>query len=209
MARYTGPLCRLCRREGEKLFLKGDRCYAEKCAVERRKNPPGQHVQPARGKLSDYGKQLREKQKIRRTYGVLERQFRKYFHEAESRTGVTGEVLLQLLECRLDNVACRLGFLANRRQARQLILHGHFRVNGRAVNIPSYIVKAGDVIDVAEASRNIGAIQDSLAKVEHRGLPEWLEMTAADFSGRVLHIPSREEIQLPVQEQLVVELYSK
>jgi len=208
VSRYIGPVCRMCRRAGEKLYFKGDRCYTEKCGIERRKYPPGQHGQ-GRGKLSDYGVQLMEKQKVRKPYGLAEKQFRRYFHEAERRKGVTGEVLLQLLECRLDNVAYRMGFASNRRQARQFITHGHFRVNGRRVTIPSYIVKAQDSVEVAEASRTNSAIQESLEKVEHRGLPTWIEIDSAAFKGRVLHVPSREEIQLPVKEQLIVELYSK
>jgi len=208
MARYTGALCRICRREGEKLFLKGDRCYTEKCAIERRKYPPGQHGQGYR-KLSDYGLQLREKQKVRKTYGLVERQFRRYFHEAERSKGITGEMLLQLLESRLDNVAYRMGFTSNRRKARQLISHGHFRVNGKKVNIPSYIVKGGDLVEVKETSRDIPEIIDSLSKVEHRGIPAWVEVDNANFKGKVLHVPSRDEIQLPIQEKLIVELYSK
>jgi small subunit ribosomal protein S4 len=208
MARYTGALCRICRREGEKLFLKGDRCYTEKCAIERRKYPPGQHGQGYR-KLSDYGLQLREKQKVRKTYGLVERQFRRYFHEAERSKGITGEMLLQLLESRLDNVAYRMGFTSNRRKARQLISHGHFRVNGKKVNIPSYLVKGGDLVEVDEASRDIPEIIDSLSKVEHRGIPAWVEVDSANFKGKVLHVPSRDEIQLPIQEKLIVELYSK
>ncbi len=208
MSRYIGPVCRICRRAGEKLFFKGDRCYTEKCGVERRKYPPGQHGQ-SRGKLSDYGIQLMEKQKVRKPYGLVEAQFRKYFHEAERGKGITGETLLQLLERRLDNVVYRMGFSPNRRQARQMITHGHFTVNGKAVNIPSYIMKTGDVVEVKESSRNIQFIQDNLARAEHRGLPPWVETDAANFRGKILHIPSREEIQLPVQEQLIVELYSK
>jgi small subunit ribosomal protein S4 len=208
VARYTDALCRLCRREGEKLFLKGDRCYTEKCSVERRKYPPGQHGQ-GRGKLSDYGIQLREKQKVRRIYGLVEKQFRNSFHAAERRKGITGEVLLQLLECRLDNVVYRMGFSANRREARQLINHGHFRVNGKSVDIPSFTARAGDVIEVKESSRDMKSIQENMAKAEHRGLSPWLEMDSALFKGKVLHVPSREEIQLPVQEQLIIELYSK
>lgn len=208
MARYTEALCRICRREGEKLFLKGERCYTEKCAVERRKYPPGQHGQN-RVKLSDYGIQLREKQKARKSYGLVERQFRNYFHEAERQKGATGEVLLQLLERRLDNVVFRMGFAANRREARQLIAHGHFLVNGRAINIPSYLVKVGDIIEVKEISREIPSISDNLSKIEHRGLPNWIEVDSLNFKGKVLHIPSGEEMQLPVQEQLIVELYSK
>lgn len=208
MSRYAGAICRICRREGEKLFLKGDRCYTEKCSVERRKYPPGQHGQ-GRGKLSDYGIQLREKQKVRKSYGLVERQFRRYFHEAERRKGITGEVLLQLLELRLDNVVYRMGFAVNRRNARQLINHQHFLVNGRPVNVPSYLVKAGDIVEVKESSRDIPGIADNLSKVEHRGLPGWVEIDSANFKGKVLHIPSRDEIQVPVQEQLIVELYSK
>jgi len=208
VSRYIGAVCRMCRRAGEKLYFKGDRCYTEKCGVERRKYPPGQHGQ-GRGKLSDYGVQLMEKQKVRKPYGLVERQFRRYFFAAEKSNGVTGEVLLQLLECRLDNVVHRMGFSANRRQARQLITHRHFRVNGTSVNIPSYIVKPEDVIEVKESSRDIPAVQESLDKVEHRGLPAWIELDRTNFRGKVLHIPSREEIQLPVREQLIVELYSK
>ncbi|HYA27020.1 MAG TPA: 30S ribosomal protein S4 [Thermodesulfovibrionales bacterium] len=208
MARYIGAVCRICRRAGEKLYFKGDRCFTEKCGVERRKYAPGQHGQ-GRGKLSDYGVQLMEKQKVRKPYGLMEVQFRKYFHEAERRKGITGETLLQLLECRLDNVVYRMGFGSNRRQARQLITHGHFTINGKAVNIPSYITRPGDVVEVRESSRKISSIQENLEKAGHRGLPTWLETDAANFKGKVLHVPSREEIQLPVQEQLIVELYSK
>jgi small subunit ribosomal protein S4 len=208
MARYREALCRMCRREGEKLFFKGDRCYTEKCSVERRKYPAGQHGQ-RRGKLSDYGVQLREKQKVKDIYGVLERQFRRYFQEAARRKGVTGETLLQLLERRLDNVVFRMGFASNKRQARQFIGHGFFLVNGRKVNIPSCLLRTGDVVEVAEKRRTAGAITDSLSKAEHRGIPGWLEVDAAGFKGKVLNLPQREDIQLPVQEQLIVELYSK
>lgn len=208
MARYTGPQCRLCRRETEKLFLKGDRCFTEKCAVERRQYPPGQHGQ-RRGKLSDYGVQLREKQKVRNTYGVLEKQFRKYFHKAETKKGVTGEVLLQCLETRMDNVVYRMGFAPNRNGARQLVTHGHFQVNGRDVNIPSFSVQVGDVIEVRTSSRDMDAIKDSIVRVEQRGIPSWVEMDFQNFKGKVLQIPSREDIQLTAQEQLIVELYSK
>ncbi|HYA12537.1 MAG TPA: 30S ribosomal protein S4 [Thermodesulfovibrionales bacterium] len=208
MARYTGALCRICRREGEKLFLKGDRCYTEKCAIDRRKYPPGQHGQMYR-KLSDYGIQLREKQKVRKIYGLLERVFRRYFYEAERKKGITGEVLLQLLESRLDNIAYRMGFAPNRRRARQLVAHGHFLVNGKIVNLPSYEVKAGNFVEVKESSRDIPEIVDSLSKAEHRGILPWVEVDSANMRGKVLHIPSREEIQLTVQEQLIVELYSK
>jgi small subunit ribosomal protein S4 len=209
MARYREALCRVCRREGEKLFLKGDRCFTEKCGVERRKYPPGQHGQ-RRAKLSDYAIQLRAKQKVRSSYGLLmERQFRKYFGMAEKHKGVTGEVLLQLLERRLDNMVYRMGFAANRRQARQLIGHGFFRVNGREVNIPSYLVKVGDVVEANEKGRKIGSVEDSLSKAMHRGLPDWIELDSENFRGTVSRIPSREEIAMPVQEQLIVELYSK
>lgn len=209
MARYREALCRVCRREGEKLFLKGDRCFTEKCGVERRKYPPGQHGQ-RRAKLSDYAIQLRAKQKVRSSYGLLmERQFRKYFGMAEKHKGVTGEVLLQLLERRLDNMVYRMGFAANRRQARQLIGHGFFRVNGREVNIPSYLVKVGDVVEVNEKGRKLGSVEDSISKAMHRGLPAWIELDSENFRGTVSRIPSREEIAMPVQEQLIVELYSK
>ncbi len=208
MARYRDSLCRLCRREGDKLFLKGDRCFADKCSFERRKYVPGQHGN-RRTKISDYGLQLREKQKVKRIYGVLERQFRKYFQEAQKKKGVTGELLLQFLELRLDNVVSRLGFAANKRQARQIVNHGHILVNGRTTNIPSYRVKVGDVIEVKEKSRKIPLIEESLSKVEHRGLPAWLELDADNFRGKVLSIPTREEIALDVKENLIVELYSK
>lgn len=208
MARYIGAVCRICRREGEKLFFKGDRCYTEKCAIDRRKYPPGEHGQGFR-KLSDYGIQLREKQKVRKMYGILERQFRRYFYEAERKKGITGEVLLQLIESRLDTIVYRMGFAPNRRRARQLIGHGHILVNGKAVSIPSYSIKGGDIVEVKESSREISEIIDSLSKSEHRGMPVWVEVDSANFKGKVLHIPSRDEIQLPVQEQLIVELYSK
>jgi small subunit ribosomal protein S4 len=208
MARYTGPLCRLCRREGEKLFLKGTRCYTEKCGIERRKYAPGQHGQ-GRGKISDYGLQLREKQKVRRIYGIMERQFRLYFERASRMKGVTGEVLLQLLERRLDASVYRMGFAANRRAARQLVKHGHFIVNGRSVDIPSFLLKPGDIVEVKEASRECPAVTESIEAAEHRGIPGWIEFDAKAFKGSFVRIPTREEIQLPVQEQLIVELYSK
>lgn len=208
MARYREALCRICRREGEKLFLKGDRCYSEKCAVERRKYPPGQHGQGYR-KLSDYGVQLREKQKVRKIYGLLERQFRRYFYEAERRKGITGEILLQLVESRLDNIVYRMGFAPNRRRARQLISHGHIVVTGKEINLPSYQVKEGDSVSVKDSSRDMPEIIDSLSKVEHRGIPAWVEVDSVNYTGKVLRIPSRDEIQLPIQEQLIVELYSK
>ncbi len=208
MARYTGALCRLCRREGDKLFLKGDRCFMDKCAVERRKYPPGQHGQRRR-KLSDYAVQLRAKQKAKDTYSVLERQFKKYFHMAEKMQGVTGSNLIQILERRLDNIVYRLGFASNRRQARQLVTHGHFTVNGRRLNIPSYLVKPGDVISPSDAGKKFKIIQENMEKVEQRGAISWLEMDAGELKGKVSHLPTREEIDMPVEEQLIVELYSK
>ncbi len=208
MARYTGALCRLCRREGEKLFLKGTRCYTEKCGIERRKYAPGQHGQ-GRGKLSDYGIQLRAKQKVRRIYGVMENQFRIYFKKSSMMKGITGEVLLQLLERRLDNVVYRMGFAANRREARQLVKHGHFLVNGRSSDIPSHILRPGDAVEVKESSKGLQAVSESLSIAEHRGFPEWIEIDAQGLKGKFVRIPTRDEMQLPVQEQLIVELYSK
>ena len=208
MARYREALCRLCRREGEKLFLKGERCFTDKCGVERRKYGPGQHGQ-RRKKLSDYALQLREKQKAKETYGVLEKQFKRYFYMADKKKGVTGSNLLQFLESRLDNVVYRLGIASNRRQARQLVLHGHINLNDRRVNIPSCLVRAGDVISVKEGSRKNVIIEDNMAKIEHRGMPSWVEMDVKTLTGKVLNLPVREDIQLPVQEQLIVELYSK
>jgi len=208
MARYTEASCRQCRREGVRLFLKGDRCYTPKCAVERRTYPPGQHGQ-GRRKMSDYGLQLREKQKLRKIYGVLERQFRGYFKEAGRRPGVTGENLLQLLERRLDNAIYRLGFASSRSQARQLAAHGHFTVNGRRINVPSYLVRPGDVIDVVAASRQIEPIQVSLSAVGGRRMPEWLQLDADNLRGRVLALPRRQDIDVEAQEQLVVEYYSR
>ena len=208
MAKYRGPVCRLCRREGEKLFLKGSRCMTEKCAIERRSYPPGQHGQ-ARPRISDYSTQLREKQKLRRIYGLQERQFRGVFERAERRAGVTGEALLRLLECRLDNVTYRLGFGASRKEARQLVSHGHITVNGRKTNVPGAQVKSGDVIAVRERSRTIPSIQTSLESVEGRGIPEWLELDKAGFKGTVRALPTKDQITLPVNEQMVVELYSR
>jgi small subunit ribosomal protein S4 len=208
VARYIGALCRICRREGEKLFLKGNRCDTEKCAIERRKYPPGQHGQGYR-KLSDYGFQLREKQKVRRMYGLLERQFRKYFERAERKKGITGEVLLQLIESRLDTIVFRMGFAPNRRSARQFVRHGHIFVDGREVNLPSFEVKPGSSVEVKQSSKDIPEVVDSISKVEHRGIPSWVEVDTVNLTGKVLNIPSREDLQLPVQEQLIVELYSK
>lgn len=208
MAKYRGPVCRLCRREGEKLFLKGSRCMTEKCAIERRSYPPGQHGQ-ARPRLSDYSLQLREKQKLRRIYGLQERQFRGVFERAERQSGVTGEALLRLLECRLDNVAYRLGFGASRKEARQLISHGHLTMNGRKINVPGALVKVGDVIQVRESSRNLVSVQAALEAVDGRGIPDWLELDRASFQGTVRALPTKEQIALPVNEQMVVELYSR
>jgi small subunit ribosomal protein S4 len=208
VARYTGAACRLCRREGLKLFLKGERCYTDKCAIERRNYPPGEHGQ-ARPKFSEYSIQLREKQKLRRIYGVLEGQFRRYFQMADRAKEVTGEALLQLLERRLDNVAFRLGFATSRGEARQLVRHGHFQVNGRKVNIPSYLVRAGDTVSVREKSRQVARIQEAMELAQRRGVPEWLEVTPETFSGRMKALPTRTDLTLPVNEKLVVELYSK
>lgn len=209
MARYVGPVCRLCRREGMKLFLKGERCYGEKCAIERRNVPPGQHGKGRRARMAGYGLQLREKQRVKRMYGVLESQFRRYFKEADRRKGVTGETLLQLLEGRLDNVVYRLGFAASRPQARQLVKHGHFTVNGRRADIPSYALRAGDQVEVRVSSAKNQAIAYAMEEVKGRGIPEWLDLNAERLSGRLAAVPSRDQLNLPIQEQLIVELYSK
>lgn len=208
MARYIGPVCRLCRREGIKLFLKGERCYTDKCAIERRSYPPGQHGQ-RRSKSTEYSLQLREKQKLKRIYGLLERQFRRVFALAERRRGITGENLLLLLESRLDNMIYRMGFAPSRAEARQLVRHGHFLINQRRVTIPSYFVKPGDEILVRESSRKIVRIQESLELAQRRGVPEWLEVNKDTFAGRVRALPTRAELTLPINEQLIVELYSK
>jgi small subunit ribosomal protein S4 len=209
MARYIGPVCRLCRREGMKLFLKGERCYTEKCGIEKRNFAPGQHGKSRKSKLAGYGVQLREKQKVKRIYGVLEDQFRRYFEQAERTRGITGETLLQLLERRLDNVAYRLGLATSRPQARQLVRHGHLTVNGRKVDIPSFSVKPGDVVAVRQSSLKSAAIAHAREEVKGRGVPEWLQVDADELSARVASVPTREQINLPVQEQLIVELYSK
>ncbi len=208
MARYTGPSCRLCRRENTELFLKGERCYTDKCAIKRRNYPPGQHGQ-GRSKTSDYGVQLREKQKVRRIYGILENQFRGYFERADRLKGVTGENLLFLLERRLDNIAYRLGFASSRIEARQLVRHGHFTLNGKKVTIPSIQVKAGDVMELREKSRKVACINESLEAVVRRGIPQWLELDKGAYKGVVKTLPVREDITMPIQEQLIVELYSK
>jgi small subunit ribosomal protein S4 len=208
LARYRGSECRLCRREGLKLFFKGDRCYTEKCAFERRGYAPGEHGQ-ARKKHSDYGVQLREKQRLKRMYGLLEKQFKGYFERADRMRGITGSNLLMLLERRLDNVVFRLGFAPSRNEARQLVRHNHFLINGRKVNIPSYNVRKDDVVELREKSRKVLPILDSLETVARRGIPGWLELDKDSFKGSVKTIPTREDITMPVQEQLVVELYSK
>ena len=208
MARYTESVCRLCRREGMKLFLKGDRCFKDKCAIERRNYPPGQHGR-RRSKLLGYGIQLREKQKVKRIYGLLERPFRLTFQRAERRKGITGANLLQELERRLDNVVYSLGFAASRAQARQLVRHGHVTVNARKVTIPSFRVNKGNVIAIKEKSRTNEQIKVSVDTARARGVPGWLDLQPESFSGTVLELPSREEIKLPIQEQLIVELYSK
>lgn len=208
MAKYRGPVCRLCRREGVKLFLKGVRCMTEKCAIERRSYPPGQHGQ-GRQRLSEYSAQLREKQKLRRIYGVLERQFRGFFQRAERKAGITGEELLKLLERRLDNVVYRIGFASSRKEARLLVNHGHILVNGRKVDVPSALVKPNDVVEVRQRSRELVPIQAALEAVDGRGVPAWLELDRAAFKGIVRALPTKDEIALPVNEQLVVELYSR
>lgn len=208
MARYTDAKCRLCRREGEKLFLKGTRCLTAKCAIDRQNYPPGQHGQ-GRQKLSTYGQQLREKQKAKRLYGILERQFRRYFSLADRYRGVTGTVLLQLLERRLDNVVYRLGIGSSRSQARQLVRHGHIRVGGRRVNIPSYLVKPGERVAVSEKARVIKGVQENLEEAAKRSRPVWLDWNPETFEGGILAVPSREDIPVALNEQLIVELYSK
>lgn len=208
MARYTEAVCRLCRREGMQLFLKGERCFKDKCAVKKRPFPPGQHGK-RRIKLQGYGLQLREKQKVKRIYGVFERQFRLYFQRASRMKGVTGENMLSLLERRLDNAVYRLGFAASRAQARQLVNHGHFTVNGRKVDIASYQVAKGDVVALREASRKNTLIQANLDTAQGRGIPNWLSLNPTAFQGAVTGAPRREDIQLPIQESLIVELYSK
>ena len=208
MARYTDSVCRLCRREALKLYLKGERCYTDKCAIERRNYPPGQHGQK-RPKFSEYALQLREKQKVKRMYGVLEGQFRRYFTIAERTRGITGEILLQLLERRFDNMIYRMGFATSRAEARQLVRHGHFLINGRKVNIPSALLKAGDVVTVRERSRTVMRLVEALAQAEHRGAPEWVEVNREGFTARVKALPTRAELTMPINEKLIVELYSK
>lgn len=208
MARYTGPVCRLCRREGMKLFLKGERCFTDKCAIERRNYPPGQHGQ-GRHKFSEYSIQLREKQKVKRIYGVFEAQFRRYFALAERSRGVTGETLLTTLERRLDNIVFRLSFANSRAEARQLVRHGHFKVNGRKVTIPSFLVNAGDKITVRERSQKVARIVEALELSQRRGVPDWLEIDREGFTGTVKMLPQRADLTMPINERLIVELYSK
>ncbi|MEW6077065.1 MAG: 30S ribosomal protein S4 [Thermodesulfobacteriota bacterium] len=208
MGRYRESVCRLCRRENLKLFLKGDRCYSDKCAFDRRGYPPGEHGQ-SRAKFSPYGVQLREKQKVKRMYGLSELQFQLTFQKADRQKGITGTNLLVLLERRFDNVVYRLGFASSRVQARHFIRHNHFLVNGKKINIPSYLIKPGDLIEPVEKSRNIQAFSDSLAAVERRGIPQWLLLEKDKQKGVVRSIPAREDITIPIQEQLIVELYSK
>jgi len=208
VGRYIGSVCRLCRREGNKLFLKGSRCFTEKCAIERRSYSPGQHGQ-ARPRISEYQIQLREKQKLKRMYGLLERQFSGYFKKAARKKGITGENLLQLLERRIDNVVYRIGFCSSRKEARQMVNHGHFRVNGRKVDVASFLVKDGDVVELKTTSRQLPQIQASLTAAEGRGTPQWLELDKANFKGRVRSMPTKEDLTVQVNEQLVVELYSR
>ena len=208
MARYTEAVCRLCRREGQKLFLKGQRCYSAKCSIEKRAYAPGQHGQ-SRKKLSEYGLQLREKQKAKRFYGVLEGQFAHYYELAEKKAGVTGENLLQILESRLDNVIYRLGFGLSRAEARQLVVHGHFLVNGKKVDIPSYLVKEGDIITIKETSRSLPKIKAVIEATSGKNIPEWLDLDANTLQGKVVTLAKRSDIDLDIEEHLIVELYSK
>lgn len=208
MARYTGPVCRLCRREGMKLFLKGDRCYTGKCAIDRRAYAPGQHGQSRGKKPTEYGIQLREKQKVRRIYGVQEKQFRSYYDKANRQKGMTGENLLRLLERRLDNVVFQLGFATSRPEARQLVRHGHFTVNGRRVDIPSFLVRVGDVVAVKEGSKSSPRMKEILSTLD-RTPPKWMSLDANAATGTIVALPDREDIQLPIQEHLIVEKYSR
>jgi small subunit ribosomal protein S4 len=210
MARYTGPVCRLCRRDATKLFLKGAKCFSDKCAIEKRNFPPGQHGQSRKvKKVVGYGLQLREKQKAKRIYFTLETQFRAYYQKAANKTGVTGELLLQQLETRLDNVCYRLGFAMSRRQARQLVRHGHIQVNGRKVNIPSFQCKVGDEIKVREGSKKLVILEESGNFASGQRAVQWLDINRENLSGRLVALPTREDVNLPVNEQLIVELYSK
>ena len=209
MARYVDSSCRLCRRENLRLFLKGDRCYSDKCSFDRRAYAPGQHGQRRGGKYSDYRVQLREKQKVKRIYGLLERQFRGFYYRAERQKGVTGTNLLLLLESRLDNIVYRMGFATSRNQARQAVRHNHLLVNKKKVNIPSCLVKPGDIIEVKEKSRKVPFIREAVETVVRRGIPEWIEVEKDQFRGILKALPNREDLTMPIQEQLIVELYSK
>jgi len=209
MARYTGPVCRLCRREDSQLYLKGDRCFSTKCGYERRPYPPGQHGQGRKRRPSDYGQQLREKQKVKRMYGLLEKQFRGYYYRASRMKGVTGENLLSLLERRLDNAVLRCGFAASHAEARQLVRHGHYTVNGKKVNIPSYLVRVGDVIEVREKSRKIAKVVEAIAKSDRTTRPAWIDIDKDNFKGKVTAVPARADVAAEIDEQLIVELYSK
>lgn len=209
MSRYRGSVCRFCRRENLKLYLKGDRCYSDKCAFDRRSYAPGQHGQRRSGKISDYGLQLREKQKVKRSYCLSEKQFKLTFERADRKKGITGTNLLLSLEQRLDNVVFRLGFSNSRPQARQLVRHGHFLVNGKKVDIPSYQLKVGDVIAIREKSRNMQVFTDSLEAVVRRSMPQWLDLDKDNFKGTIRNVPAREDITMPIQESQIVELYSR
>ncbi len=209
MARYTGAVCRLCRREGTKLFLKGAKCHSDRCPIEKRNFPPGQHGKDRKAKIVGYGLQLHEKQKAKRMYFTLEGQFREYYEKANRAQGVTGELLIQQLERRLDNVAYRLGFAISRRQARQVVRHGHVQVNGKKVNIPSYQVNAGDEIAIREGARKLQVVEQGVQNAAQSPVPAWLEPNFETMSGRVLHLPRRADVNLPINEQLIVELYSK
>ncbi|MCI0707207.1 MAG: 30S ribosomal protein S4 [Ignavibacteriae bacterium] len=209
MARYIDASCKLCRREKQKLFLKGTKCYTEKCPVDRRGYPPGQHGQSRRQKISEYGQQLREKQKVRRIYGVLERQFRNYYERALKQTGRTGDTLVKFLECRLDNVVYRMGFAPSRKAARQLVLHGHILVNNGLVNIPSYLLKSGDIVQVRDASKKLDVIHASMKRMKDTAMLPWLSLDKATLTGTFLQIPERPDVPLNANEQLIVELYSK
>ena len=209
MARYTDSSCKLCRRENLRLYLKGDRCYGDKCGFERRSYPPGQHGQRRGGKLSDYRIQLREKQKVKRIYGLLEKQFRGYYYRADKQKGITGTNLLILLESRLDNVVYRMGFAASRKQARQLVRHNHFLVNHRKVNIPSYQVRPGDEVGAKDKSKKVTQVVEAMETVVRRGVPDWVEVDKEKFKGTFKALPNREDLTMPIQEQLIIELYSK
>jgi len=209
LARYTDSSCKLCRRENLRLYLKGDRCYGDKCGFERRSYPPGQHGQRRGGKLSDYRIQLREKQKVKRIYGLLEKQFRGYYYRADKQKGITGTNLLILLESRLDNVVYRMGFAASRKQARQLVRHNHFLVNNRKVNIPSYQVRPGDEVGAKDKSKKVTQVVEAMETVVRRGVPDWVEVDKEKFKGTFKALPNREDLTMPIQEQLIIELYSK